>query len=168
MSQPQPKKPSLQSADAKAIRLDRLRSLTYVLDNAIAIPGTSYRVGLDPLLGLLPGAGDFLGTAFSAYIVLEAALLGLPRASLVRMVINILFETLVGTVPLLGDFFDATWKANAKNMALLEAHLNSPRHSEKADWWFIVLLLGGLMLLVIGITVLGFIILRTLLQLFSA
>lgn len=162
-----PPKPPRRSADAKSARIKRLRSLTHILDNAIAIPGTSYRVGIDPLLGLLPGGGDILGSALSGYIVLEAALLGLPREALVRMVVNILFETLVGTVPLLGDFFDATWKANAKNMVLLEAHLASPRQSQRADWWFIILLLGGLMVFVIGIAALSIFILNLLWQAIS-
>lgn len=150
--------------NSKAARLKRLRSLSYILDNAIPIPGTSYRVGLDPILGLIPGGGDILGSAFSAYIVLEAALLGLPRESLVRMASNILFETVVGSVPVLGDIFDATWKANVKNMAMLEAHMNSPKQSKRADWWFIILLLGGLMLVVLGIAAISIIIVRLLFQ----
>jgi hypothetical protein len=156
--------PSPVPGNSKAARLKRLRSLSYILDNAIPIPGTSYRVGLDPILGLIPGGGDILGSAFSAYIVLEAALLGLPRESLVRMASNILFETVVGSVPVLGDIFDVTWKANVKNMALLEAHMNSPKQSQRADWWFIILLLGGLMLVVLGIAAISIIILRLLFQ----
>src|SRR6476469_9974925 len=138
--------------NSKAARLKRLRSLSYMLDNAIPIPGTTYRVGIDPIMGLLPGAGDLLGTVFSGYIVLEAALLGLPRASLVRMVVNILLDELVGTVPVVGDWFDFAWKANTKNMQLLEAHLAVPQSSKRADWWFIILLLAGLLLFVLGIT----------------
>jgi len=163
MSQP-PAKPSPKSEIAKAAKLRRVRRLSYILDNAIPIPGTSYRIGIDPLLGLLPGGGDILGSGFSAYIVLEAALLGLPRETLVRMALNIVLETLAGTVPVVGDFFDATWKANVKNIALLEAHLDSPRQSQKADWWFIILLLGGLMLFVIAIAALSIVILRLLWQ----
>lgn len=163
MSQP-PAKPSPKSEIAKTAKLRRVRRLSYILDNAIPIPGTSYRIGIDPLLGLLPGGGDILGSAFSAYIVLEAALLGLPRETLVRMVLNIVLETLAGTVPVVGDFFDATWKANVKNIALLEAHLDSPRQSQKADWWFIILLLGGLMLFVMAIAALSIVILRLLWQ----
>ena len=151
--------------NSKAARLKRLRSLSYMLDNAIPIPGTTYRVGIDPIMGLLPGAGDLLGTAFSAYIVLEAALLGLPRASLVRMVVNILLDELVGTVPLVGDWFDFAWKANTKNMQLLEAHLAAPQSSKRADWWFIILLLAGLLLFVLGITAISLFILGKIWQL---
>ncbi|MCA1995427.1 MAG: DUF4112 domain-containing protein [Coleofasciculus sp. S288] len=138
--------------DPKTSTLRRLRRLSYVLDNAIPVPGTPYRIGLDPLLGLLPGGGDFLGAALSAYIVLEAARLGLPRATLVKMVSNILFETVLGSVPVLGDVVDASWKANAKNVTLVEEHLDIPRQAKpKTDWFFLALLLGGLLLVVIAV-----------------
>jgi hypothetical protein len=132
-------------------RLQRLRSLSHLLDNAILIPGTSYRVGLDPILGLLPGAGDIIGTGFSAYIILEAALMGLPKVTLARMAFNILLETIVGSIPFIGDFFDFAWKANVKNLELLESHLATPRSSKKADWWFAILLIIGLFAVVLGI-----------------
>ncbi len=150
MSQLSPR-PSGQPINAEMSTLRRVRRLSYLLDKAIPIPGTPYRVGLDSILGLLPGGGDFLGTALSAYIVLEAGRLGLPRAALVQMVSNIIFDTVVGTVPVLGDLADVTWKANTKNLALLEKHLDlPPQHRQQADWWFLALLLGGL-LLVVGV-----------------
>jgi hypothetical protein len=142
----------LSPIDAKALKLERLRSLSHLLDNAIGIPGTQMRVGLDPLLGLLPFAGDYLGAIFSAYIVFEAARMGLSKASLTRMVVNLLIDTLVGTVPILGDLFDVGWKANSKNIELLESHLSSPTTSKKADLWFVVLLLSGFLLIAIAIT----------------
>ncbi|MCY7320787.1 MAG: DUF4112 domain-containing protein, partial [Phormidesmis sp. CAN_BIN36] len=74
--------------DSKAASLQRLRSLAHLLDNAISIPGTSYRVGIDPLIGLLPGGGDLVMAAFSVYIVWESARLGLPRSTVTRMVSN--------------------------------------------------------------------------------
>lgn len=151
-------------AERRQTTLRSLRSLSYLLDNAIPIPGTSYRIGLDPLLGLLPAAGDYVGAALSAYLVLQAARLGTPKATLARMVLNILLETVVGSLPVVGDLFDAAWKANAKNLALLEIHVDSPPERQKADWWFLTLLLGGLLLVMIGITAVGVIILRLLLQ----
>ncbi len=155
-------------SDPKAVRLNRLRSLSHILDNAVPIPGTSYRVGLDPILGLLPGAGDFLGTAFSAYIVMEAALLGLPRPALIRMVFNILLDEVAGTIPVVGDWFDFGWKANAKNMVLLEAHMASPRSGQGQTGGLFILLLGGLIIFVIGITAISVIILRLLFQAISS
>ena len=151
--------------ESKAIVLRRLRQLTDVLDNAVAIPGTNYRVGIDPLLGLLPGGGDTLGAILSAYIVLQAAQLGAPRPTLVRMVWNILLDSLVGTIPLLGDFVDVAWKANTKNMALLEAHLRTPYNRQKTDTWFVYLLLGGVILIAIAISFTGVFILTQLFKL---
>lgn len=145
-------------------KLSRLRSLSNLLDNAIPIPGTSYRIGIDPLLGLLPGAGDYVGAAFSAYIVIQAARLGASKATLSRMVLNIILDTVVGNVPLLGDLFDATWKANRKNTALLETHLNSPQTRSQVDWWFIILLLAVLLLVVTATVALSVGVLRLLLQ----
>lgn len=135
--------------------LKRLRTLTHVLDNAIPIPGTPYSIGLDPLLGLFPAGGDIAGAALSAYIVISSAKLGLPQESLVRMVLNILLEVFVGTVPVLGDLFDVAWKANVKNMELLDTHIKSPHKGKKADKWFVLMLMGGLMLAVVGAIALG-------------
>jgi len=141
--------------DSNEAILKRLRRLTNVLDNAIPIPGTPYSLGLDPLLGLIPGGGDIAGAALSAYIVVSAAQLGLPRESLVRMVLNILLEVVVGTVPVVGDLFDVAWKANVKNMELLDIHMQSPKKGKKADKWFVFVLVGGLMLAVVGAIALG-------------
>lgn len=141
--------------DSNETILKRLRTLTHVLDNAIPIPGTPYSIGLDPLLGLIPAGGDIAGAVLSAYIVISSAQLGLPRESLVRMVLNILLEVFVGTVPVLGDLFDVAWKANVKNMELLDIHMKSPTKGKKADKWFVFVLVGGLMVTVVGAIALG-------------
>jgi hypothetical protein len=144
--------------------LNRLRSLSRTLDNAITIPGTSYRIGLDPLIGLIPSVGDYIGAGLSAYIILEAARLGIPQPILYRMVTNVIVETLVGAIPIFGDVFDAAWKANVKNIKLLEACLYSPRRAGKVNWLFIISFLLGLMLVVVGITALTVLVLRWLFQ----
>ena len=100
--------------------LARLRTVSHYLDNAIEIPGTNYRIGLDPILGLVPGVGDTTAAAMSAYILVEAAMLGVPRATLARMFGNVLLDTVFGSLPVVGDIFDAVWKANARNVRLLE------------------------------------------------
>lgn len=105
-------------------KLNRLRRISKILDNAIAIPGTKFRFGLDPILGLLPGGGDTITGGIAAYIVVEAARMGVPRDILQQMVINILIDSFAGTVPIVGDLFDLGWKANVKNIELLEKHLN--------------------------------------------
>jgi len=145
-------------------RLRRLRRLSNLLDNAIPIPGTPWRFGLDPVLGLLPGAGDFLGTAFSAYIVLEAARIGIPRSLLGQMVMNILVDTVIGSVPVVGDLADATWKANAKNIVLLETYLDSPQPEKQTDWLFLVWLLLGLLVAVAILATLSVLIIQGLLR----
>ena len=164
MSQISPE-PSHSPAEARISTLRRLRRLSNALDNAIPIPGTSYRIGIDPIIGLLPGGGDFLGTALSAYIVLESARMGVPRATLVQMVSNIIVDTLSGTVPVLGDLVDVTWKANTKNIVLLEEHLKIP-HSQpgkKVDWLFLAGLFGVLLLVVMGVAAISVFVLKLLL-----
>lgn len=141
--------------DTRSAALHRLRSLAHILDNAIPIPGTPYRIGIDPIVGLLPGGGDLVMAAFSVYIVWESARLGLPRSTVTRMVSNLVFDTVIGSVPVAGDLFDVTWKANSKNVRLLEAHLDSPQHQKKVSQGFVLLLLFGFLALVIGIAALS-------------
>jgi len=111
-------------------RLRRLRALSNLLDSSIGLPG-GYRIGIEGFIGLIPGLGDSIGAVLSSYIVLEAARLGASTSALLRMMINVLIEAVVGLVPVLGDLFDFIWKANNRNVALLEKHLEqqSPRRS---------------------------------------
>lgn len=132
-----------------APRLKRMRQLSRVLDSAIIIPGTKQRMGLDPILGLIPGGGDTVSAALSAYIIIEAALMGLPRAALVRMVVNLVLDTIVGTLPILGDIFDVFSKANLRNMQIVENYAKSPEPSARADNGFIILLTIGLVAIVL-------------------
>ena len=110
-------------------RLKRIRLLSRLLDEQFRLPGMTYRVGLDGLLGLIPGVGDAAGALLSAYILYEAIRLGASRTVLLRMVANIGIDTLVGAIPVVGDIFDVVWKANKKNTALLQAYLASQRTS---------------------------------------
>ncbi|MEG3841856.1 DUF4112 domain-containing protein [Microcoleus sp. herbarium14] len=136
---------------SQAASLRRLRRISHLLDNAIPIPGTKYRIGLDPILGLIPGGGDFIGSIFAGYVVFKSAQMGVPQETLVKMAANIVFDTVAGTVPVAGDLFDVAWKANVKNIELLDAHLGSPEQGKKADWLFVAALLLGLMLIVGGV-----------------
>ena len=108
-------------------RFKRVRLLSRLLDEQFRIPGTTYRVGLDGLLGLIPGVGDAAGALLSAYIVYEAIRLGAPSTVLLRMIANIGIDTVGGAIPVVGDIFDIAWKANKKNAALLHAYLASQR-----------------------------------------
>ncbi|MDP8933507.1 MAG: DUF4112 domain-containing protein [Cyanobacteriota bacterium] len=103
--------------------LNRIRKLSRLMDTAIGIPGTKFRIGLDPIIGLVPGAGDIVDTAFSAYLIYLATRFNLPQKTLGKMIYNIGLEAVVGSVPLVGDIFDAFYKSNMRNLALLEAHL---------------------------------------------
>jgi Domain of unknown function (DUF4112) len=112
-------------------RLRRVHRLSRLLDDWLRIPGTRYRIGLDGLIGLIPGLGDLIGMLLSAYILFEAIQLGVPTTLLLHMVGNIALETLVGAIPILGDIFDFAWKANRKNANLLDAHLRSSSGSRR-------------------------------------
>jgi hypothetical protein len=105
--------------------LNRIRKLSRLMDTAIRIPGIGFRFGLDPIIGLVPGAGDVVSTAFSAYIIFLATRFGLPRGVLAQMIFNIALEAVVGSVPLVGDLFDAAYKSNIRNLALLEQQLQA-------------------------------------------
>lgn len=105
--------------------LDRLDRISQLLDTAFVIPGTNIRMGLDPLLGLIPGIGDLAGVFLSGYIVLQAARMGASRRSLAMMVTNIVIEAIVGAIPILGDAFDIYFKANRRNVSLLRRHIGA-------------------------------------------
>jgi hypothetical protein len=106
-----------------SVSLDRLRQVAELYDAGIRIPGTRFRIGLDPLIGLVPGLGDLIGAGVALWIVAEAVRLGATGFVLFRMLVNIAIDTLGGAIPVAGDVFDAFWKANLKNVRLLERHL---------------------------------------------
>ena len=104
-------------------RLARLRRLAWLMDGAARVPGTRFRFGLNGLIGLAPGAGDALLALVSLYIVWQASLLGVPRNKLLRMLGNVAVEAAAGSVPVLGDLFDMGYRANLRNLAIVEKHL---------------------------------------------
>ena len=136
-------------------KVSKLRRISRVLDNAITIPGTKFSFGLDPILGLLPGGGDTITGGISAYIVVEAARMGIPREILGQMVGNILIDSFAGTIPVLGDLFDVGWKSNVKNIELLEKHLEIAE-SGKTDKLFILGLILLLTVIVLGFATITF------------
>lgn len=103
--------------------LARLDALSRVMDSAFTIPGTSITMGVDALLGLLPGIGDAISATISSYLIWEAKQLGAPKLVLARMAGNVAIDTVVGAVPFVGDVFDVAYRANRKNVALLKRHL---------------------------------------------
>lgn len=136
-------------------KLTRLRRVSKILDNAIAIPGTKISFGLDPILGLIPGGGDTITGGIAAYIVVEAARMGVPREILGKMVSNIVIDSFAGTVPVVGDLFDLGWKANVKNIELLEKHLDITKSSQ-GDRLFIFGLIVVLALIILGFATITF------------
>ncbi len=106
--------------------LRRLDRLAWILDSAVPVPGTKFRIGLDGLIGLVPGVGDAIGALLSSYIIAQAVGSGAPASVLSRMGLNVLLEAFVGLVPVLGDLFDFGFKANARNVRLLRRHAETP------------------------------------------
>ena len=107
----------------KLKNLKRIRQIAKLLDTAIGIPGTKFRFGLDPILGLIPGGGDLITAGISAYTIYLASRFGLERREIWEMIKNVGIETAIGFVPVVGDIFDAYFKANIRNLEILERHL---------------------------------------------
>lgn len=150
-------------------RLRRLDKLAQLLDTVFLIPGTRFRVGLDGLLGFIPGVGDAIGAVFSVYIIFEAARLGFPKGTLLRMIGNVAIETVVGAIPILGDIFDIAWKANVRNVALLRTHRDEiARRGERSSRQIMSLFVVVLMLTMIGLITLSIFALLFLYQLITA
>ena len=137
--------------DLKSIA--RLRGLARLMDAQFKIPGTNIRFGLDGLLGLIPGAGDLSTFAVSGYMVMILAQNGASGFVLARMVLNILIDAVFGSIPLLGDIFDVYFKANIRNIKLMEEHYVEGRHRGGA--WKVVVPVLLFVLLIIGLIIWG-------------
>ncbi|NNF91241.1 MAG: DUF4112 domain-containing protein [Boseongicola sp.] len=103
--------------------LEHLEGIARLMDRAMRIPGTSIRIGLDSIIGLLPGVGDALALVPAGYIIYSAHRMGMPRAGLARMAANTGIDAIIGSIPLIGDIFDVGWKSNSRNVILLKQHL---------------------------------------------
>lgn len=106
-----------------AQKLQSIESLARLMDSRFKIPGTSLGLGIDSLIGIIPGIGDTVSLGVAAYIVHQSAKLGVSKSKLIRMSLNIFIDWLIGLIPLIGDLFDWGWKANNKNAAILREHL---------------------------------------------
>jgi uncharacterized protein DUF4112 len=158
---------SVEAIDIKATR-ERLAWLAWLLDSSIPIPGTRWTIGLDALIGLFPVLGDLLGVIVSSYIVSEAARLGAPKILLLRMTINIGLDGILGAIPFAGDIFDAAWKANQRNVRLLDAWLDRPSKAERTTRLFGALLLLALVALFVLFVVAGWLLVGWLIGVASA
>jgi hypothetical protein len=143
-----------------------LRRIAWIMDDLIRVPGTSRRFGLDPVLGLIPGGGDIAGGVLSAYILVAASRLGAPSSVIMRMGWNVVVDTVLGAVPLLGDLFDASWKANRRNVALLDSYLDRPRSVRRSSRLVLAGVLLGIAVVAIGMATLTVLAVRWLVSLF--
>jgi hypothetical protein len=135
----------------RAAQIDQLRRWSRLMDSAYRVPGTRLRFGWDPIVGLVPGLGDFATASFSALVLVRALRLGVPRVVLIRMVLNILVDLVAGAVPVIGDLFDVAWQSNSMNFALLERHEQPGVKPASGDWAVVLLALvvvGGVLLVV--------------------
>lgn len=115
------------SSNAAALR--RMQTVANLLDTAFVVPGTRQRVGIDAIVGLIPGAGDVLTTIFSSYVIWEARNLGVSKAALRRMLINLGIHAAFGSLPIVGDLFDAFFRVNQRNMRIVRAQLEKSASS---------------------------------------
>jgi hypothetical protein len=125
-------------------KLDVLRRWANLLDSAFPVPGTRIRFGLDAFVGLVPGIGDLASPVFTAMILLQAARMRLPRLVQARMVLNAAIDMLLGLLPMAGDLADVAWKANLRNLALLERHARPGAQPGASDYLFVIGCLAGL------------------------
>ena len=124
-------------AAVKPVALDALRRWAVLLDSAFRIPGTRIRFGLDAIIGLIPGVGDISTPAFAGLLLLQAVRMRLPIVIQARMVLNAALDMLLGLVPILGDLVDVGWKANLRNLALLERHARPGVAPARGDYVFV-------------------------------
>lgn len=134
----------------------RIGRVTHALDELVAVPGTPVRVGLDPIIGLIPVVGDAVAALVGLWVIGEAARFGIPRIVLGRMVFNLGIDLAIGAIPLLGDLYDVAFRSNSRNLELFRRHALEPDASTRGEQTFFV----GLLLLVVGVlwlmlTVLG-------------
>jgi Domain of unknown function (DUF4112) len=131
-----------------------LDQLSFWMDGLFRIPGTGWRLGLDALIGLVPGVGDFATTAVSLYILAAGVRYRVPKVTLLRMATNIGVDYLLGSVPVVGDIFDAAWKSNQMNVELLRRRAavsaEEAAHGRLSDWLFLAVLTLGLLVMLVG------------------
>jgi len=131
------------------------------------VPGTSWRFGLDPIIGLVPGAGDLISGVIGTYGVIIARQLGAPLSVQARMMLNLLIDTVIGAIPLLGDLFDFAFKAHLRNRELLESWLATPHRTQRTSALLLVAFILAMTAIVAGAIWLAVIVVRALIQLLT-
>jgi hypothetical protein len=136
--------------------------LAYIMDDVARLPGTKFRFGLDPLLGLIPGIGDTSSALVSAFAMIQAVRLGVPKVLLMRMALNILVNEVIGVIPVIGDAFSFWFKSNARNYEIIKTHRLGSSAPSRSDWVFVIAILAALVLIVCVGIALSFLVLVTL------
>ncbi len=148
-----------------------LDQLSRWMDGLFRIPGVGWRFGLDAIIGLVPGVGDLATSAVSFYILAAGVRYRVPKATLLRMGVNLAVDYLVGSVPIVGDLFDAAWKANQMNVELIRTRASvseaEAKHGRISDWLFLGVILLALLALLVGSIVIAFYLLSLLFAGFS-
>ena len=135
--------------------------LAKILDTTVRIPGTRIYLGLDPLLGLIPGIGDMLANLIGTVILILAARLQVPQIVVARMSLNLLINGTIGTIPILGDLFSVWFRSHARNAVLLREAATKPQRSNQGDWLYVAGIIGGtVVLLLLAITAVLWIVMK--------
>ena len=138
-------------AERFAAAEQRIGRVTRVLDELVSVPGTPIKVGLDPLIGLIPVAGDAFAALVGSWVILEASRFGIPKVVLGRMVANLVVDLGIGAIPLVGDLYDVAFRSNRRNLDLFRRHALDPAASTRGEEAFFL----GLVLLLVGMVVLA-------------
>ena len=125
--------------------------VAFIMDEVVRVPGTKFRFGLDPLLGLIPGIGDTSSALVSAFALIQAARLGVPKILLARMSLNILLNEVIGIVPVIGDAFSFWFKSNARNHKIIQEHTLTGAAAKRSDWIFVI----AVLVILVGVVCLG-------------
>ena len=132
----------------------RLQLLSQRLDESITLPGTKYKIGIDPIIGLIPGGGDVIGGILSMYIMHTGIKMGVQKTVIIKMFRNIALDFLIGWIPIIGDIFDIVWKSNQKNVKLIEESLNLENDNTLLGYMMILLLILILVIVIASLTTL--------------
>ena len=140
--------------EVKEEKLIRLKRLSERLDNTFTIPGTKYKIGIEALIGAVPIIGDLIGGILASYIMYSGMKMGAPPQIIARMAVNIAIDFAIGSIPIIGDLFDLVWKANKKNVELIEDATLDDKEEQKLNYLIItalILVLLGILLLILTI-----------------
>jgi Domain of unknown function (DUF4112) len=149
--------PSQDASEQEARRqvlLATAELLATILDKTVKIPGTSLYLGLDPLIGLIPGVGDVLAGLMGTIILGLATRLQIPHIVIARMSMNLLINGAIGAIPVFGDLFSVWFRSNTRNAELLRRAATQPARATQGDWTYVVGLIGGTVMLLLGLVAL--------------